>query len=195
MEKQDEQEKFYKTCTNRRFDFQDGVICSLTNELATCAIHEKEELEWEQNAKEEQELYEARPVLSTEQKARKGKKKATVILSILIIFSALQSIAAFVFIMEYLNELTLLARIIQLILLLVLASAVCQGKNWGRVVLTIILIINILRNIYTFTKGSGTLDIWSTSLLISSLFFIYIIGFLYMDSDYYTLTKYNKTKK
>ncbi|MDR3226567.1 MAG: hypothetical protein LBT56_02715 [Prevotellaceae bacterium] len=119
-----------KSCKNKKFSLQQGIICSLTDAVP----------EFEESCPEYQEdiivkeVKEEKPKKQLGTQEQNGKRKITTLFVILLLLSIPTLILSF-------NNFRLIGTyLIGLILQLLLFQVVLLGKNWAKIIMTILLV-------------------------------------------------------
>ena len=175
---------FCKTCNNRKLDMKVGLICSLNGKMADFEGECPDYDEDEEIAKQENEKKKEKKI------AEKGRKKTLNVFYILIGLSI--SVIVFSHLtFKPVNSKEIFKELLRFGLEIGLYYAIFIGKNWARVLMTILYIVGIVISIFSMI---ALLDKSPVGLILLILICVYgfAVYFFNADKDFKTFFEYQK---
>lgn len=183
----EERLKYCRTCKNRKRDMNKGLICSLTDNTANFENICEDYLIDEKTA-EKEKLKEL-----SKGNIEKGKKKAIVVFSFLISLSvSMIMISHFTF--KPLSENEIIKEVLRIGFEIGLFFAIFNGKNWAKVILTILILLGIILSIAPMITLINESSLgWLMIILIA--IYGYTLYFINGDKDFLEFFKYQQKNR
>lgn len=187
-----------KTCKNRKLDSNVGLVCQLTGNIAdfdtecpnysqdTAKTHEKLKINIVSDAS-----FKIIPI--DKSSAEKGRKKTINFMIIIVVSLFLFSIIT-LSVSNKFDDRGLMKVFFRFIFLSGLLYAIYLGKNWARVLLTILLVIGIGLGFIMFIMLISKIFLAFLFLAIVG-FYGYMIYYFYADKDFLNFYNYQNQSK